>query len=165
MRQYGGAAWEDSLLATWWLELIKSGELQATLGTRFEALSEFYAAWRPPARLLYEFEDGQVKVACWYDPSPLAGAYFSMWVAPTWRRTKRAFRAILEALAVGYNEYANPVLLFVTASPAVARLHHHFGATVLGCVPHLYDGERDAYVAYLTREQFQAISARFAKAA
>lgn len=165
MRQYNGAAWEDHLLMTWWIQMLQSGELGATLGARFEAAGEFFAAFRPPSRLLYEFEDGTVKVACWFDPSPLAGSFFSLWLHPSWRRTKRGFRAILEAMGVGFGEYQNPVLLFVTAQPEIARLHAHFGATVLGAIPHLYDGERDAFVSYLTREQFAAITAKHEQAA
>lgn len=160
MQVYQGFPAEDLLLLHWWDQMQRAGELVPTLGERHERLAEFFAAFQVPARLLYETDGNAIAVACWYDPSPLSAAYFSCWVAPHWRGTRKGLRAIVAALGVGFVEYRLPAVLLVTSDPKIRKLHRHMGAEVCGEIPDVFAGGT-AYLAYFRAAKYPALQARY----
>lgn len=165
MQAYQGFPEEDVLLVGWWNQMVRDGELDSTLGPRYLALSQFFAAFRAPATLFYE-TDGPlgIALACWLDPSPLSGAFVGLWIHPAWRRQRRAAKTAVAMLLTAFQHLQVPVLLFATDRPDVAKLHRHVGAVSMGCVPELYGGSL-AYVSYLTPQALVAATTRYREAA
>jgi len=157
LRQYDSTNPQDEiLLLQWWSHLVETNELRTVFDERYERVSEFLLAFRHDV-LLIETDERGIWGAFWFDKSPLAGAFFSLWLRRDHRQSKASLEAISLALGVGFHDLKFRAILVVTSEPVIAKLHQKYGFHRLGVVPGLYFGN-DAIVSYMTDDQFDAIA-------
>lgn len=140
---------EDLLLSQWWTTLLDANEFLGTFTATLVPLSAFLAHFQPPTSLLYEADARGLWAAAWFEPV-MSGAFLGFWARRDRRRTRGALEALETALTSGLARW--PVLLGVTRSNLL-RAHRRLGYTVLGDIPHLWDG-RAVSVVMLTQEGF-----------
>jgi len=160
MQHYEGTPQQDQLLLRWWGVMYEAQEIVAILGERHLRLAQFYAAFQPPSQLFFETDEQGIAIACWFDPSPLQAAFFSVWVSPPWRGSRKGLGVVLDALNAGFTEFRLPAIILVTNDAKIQQLHAHLGATYCGMIPGIYAGE-DAQISYILAETFPDICARF----
>jgi hypothetical protein len=152
----------DAIIAQWWVQLTEIGDLEKTFGTGCGALSQFYKLLTEPDRLfLYDIDDQGIALAFLVSPI-MGGAFLTVWVAPRHRASPSMLATIEDAYGRIFTGY--PVLLGVTRQERLLRVHQRWGYTILGKVPHIFDGQ-DAWVVVLTKEAFEAGMARRAERA
>ncbi|MCC6573300.1 MAG: hypothetical protein IT462_05855 [Planctomycetes bacterium] len=157
LRQYDPTNPQDEiLLLQWWSLLVETNELHTVFDARYERVSEFLLAFRQDV-LLLEVDERGIWGAFWFDRSPLAGAFFSLWLRKDHRQSKASLEAISLALGVGFHDLQFRAVLVVTSEPAIAALHQRYGFARLGVVPGLYFGQ-PAIVSYMTDDMFDQIA-------
>jgi hypothetical protein len=164
MEHYQGDAYQDQLLLRWWGTMYQANEIVPILGERHLRLAQFFAAFQAPTQLFYAADEMDITIACWFDPSPLQAAFFSVWVCPAWRGSRRGLGVVLDALNAGFTEFRLPAIILVTNDEKIQRLHAHLGATHCGTIPGIYAGQ-DARISYITADVFPDICARFHRTA
>lgn len=143
----------DVSLFTWWKTMALTGDLQRGY-TGLDTLSSFFASMQAPTQLIYEENEAGIWFAMWAEPR-FGGAFVHVWIATEARQTKKAVRAVIEALNFYLGQF--PGLIGVTGSETVALEHEKFGFVRLCEIPLIF-GDEDTYITLLTREKFtQAI--------
>ena len=156
MRAYNANDPQDELLLlNWWSTLVETQELHTVFDERYERISEFLIAFRQDV-LLVEVDEKGIWGAFWYDRSPLAGAFFSLWLRKDHRQSRASLTAIAQAIGVGFHELNFRAILVVTKEKGIAEMHRRYGFTRLGVVPGLYFGDA-AIVSYMTDDMYDQV--------
>jgi hypothetical protein len=151
MIRYTATPEQDVLLAQWWGHLIHFGELEAVVPGRYAALGAFLGFCRG-VRLYLEADANGPTVVCFGAPW-CDGAMVGLWVRRDWRRTRRAYRAVMEAL----RELLawSPLLVVLAPDARRKRLYEKIGVTFLdGWMPGLWQGQ-PAALGWLTAMTWQ----------
>ena len=157
MTRYDGSDAHDALVLGWWHTLVTTGDLARTFMASLHPVGAFLAFWRSPDRpLLFRADARGLWFAGWFEPM-MAGASAGLWARADYRLTRVGLSAVETFLATGLARW--PVLIGVTKQEKLLRAHTRLGYTVLGEVPHLWDGER-AWVVVLTSAGFDKRPAR-----
>jgi hypothetical protein len=154
MKIYQQGGLEDLLLYRWWEQLVLSGDVQNAY-TGLDTPSAMFHMMAPPNVLLYEHDESGIWFAMWVESTGLAG-FVHMWIAHADRHTKRALKAVLEALRT-LLDHMDP-LVAVTHIEAVSQEHEKVGFQRLGALP---SKGQLLHITYLTKAQFEKETARF----
>lgn len=142
----------DALIAQWWAQLVESNELIPTFGKGCEAISQFYKLLTEPDRLfLYDVDEQGISLGFLVSPI-MGGCFLTVWIAPRHRKSQNIMLTLEDAYNRVFTAY--PVVLGVTKQERLLRVHQHWGYTILGRVPHIFDGE-DAWIVVLTKGDFE----------
>lgn len=142
----------DAVLLQWYTDLITTGAIKDLFNFRSRTLSGFYAALQPPIHLLVHVDDKGMWFAAIVTPI-FAGAELDIWVREDKRTSKAWFEAMFEALAFCFDKYGTVIGLSTYQNVATLE---RLGYTILGKIPCLWDGDRDLWVMYVTRADFEA---------
>ena len=154
---------DELLLLNFWSHLVESNELLTVFNEAYTRVSEFFLAFRQDV-LLIETDERGIWGAFWFDRSPLAGAFFSLWLRADRRHSRHSLESISAAIGFGFHDLKFRALLVVTREPGIAKMHWRYGFQKLGLVPGLYFGDT-AIVSYLTDDMFDAIATETSESA
>jgi hypothetical protein len=151
LRLYQQHGIEDVLLLSWYNELVQTGDIDIFHPT-MSNLSNFLAYWKPPRALFYIPKREGLNMAFWLDPDQKK-AYSGLWVTESKRHSVAIYREIQRCYAAAFGEFN--VLIGISHKKNLVESHKKLGYTVLGEIPHGWDGDRSVYVVYLTKEDFE----------
>lgn len=142
----------DAILLQWYTDVVTSGAIKDLFNFRSRTLSGFYAALQPPIRLFVQLDERGMWFAAIVTPI-FAGAELDIWVREDKRKSKAWFESMFEALELCFTNYGTVIGLSTYENVATLE---RLGYTILGKIPNLWDGDRDLWVMYVTRESFEA---------
>lgn len=151
-QRYMGTILDDRLLAGWFGRLHLDGDWANCFMQPPGGIGWFYAYFQRDVQLWYVKDelDGELLLAGWFEPMHMGGAFFSLWVHPAHRRSRRMLQAYGELL-----EYAlerTHIILGITKQEHLLDAHRKMGYTVVGQVPGLW-GLEAAWLVSLTKAQ------------
>lgn len=147
----------DALLCGWWTKLVALGELETTFGEGSRAIGQFFSLFTAHgADFLYALDDdGQI--ACGFLVTNLMRARFvTVWLSPAWRRHALGMEVLESAYDLAFERA--PVVIGITRQERLLPIHEHWGYTVLGRLPAVFDGY-DGWVVVLTAEAYDTAKA------
>lgn len=144
---------EDTMLLRWWMDLIEGEETDDVLPAQAQRLPDFLNVMQPPHLLVYAADDKDIWIAAWFEEL-FRGAIVLMglWIDPTRRKSKKAFKATQAIYDVALTMW--PTILGVTQEHLL-DVHTKVGYGVLGEFEKLRDGEHSAWLVLLTRKGFE----------
>lgn len=160
MREYLNPATEDPILLRWYRQLVETGDLKTLFRVEHWPLSAFFQVFQNPTTLYFETDaEGEIIFAAWGTPMSVGVVAIDLWVAAGHRHSKETIRNVLLVLDAFLKTHR--LVVATTASEAVASEHQKIGFTLLGKIPNFIEGE-DAFVTYLTRDDFTRATMRLA---
>jgi len=159
LHPYAPTVENDAILASWWLALRASGDLDRAWLPQAHTLSGFLGMMQPPNVLLADVDARGIVFAAWFEPT-MDGVAMGAWLRPEVRPTRRGLAYFLEAWDWALARW--PVVLGFTKQESLIAEHQRLGYAVCGCVPALWGGA-NVWVLALTREAFARTKARFAR--
>lgn len=152
LQSYVASPEQDELVIGWWNDMAPAGDIERAFGPNMKSISQLFQVLQPPKGLVYAVEDGRIWIAFWFEPV-MGGTFVGVWIAPHRRSTKLALHVTLDAFEQ-FLDYV-PVLLVTTSDERLARLHEKLGFDILGQIPKILDGGRDAWLSVLTKESLE----------
>lgn len=150
---YNRSAAHDMLLAQWMQELLASGDWEKCLLVAEKTPSWFFGYFAGQVTLRFVVEHERIVVAGWFEPCLGKGAFFSLWIAPEWRKGVRNLEAVGELLTWAFAQGLKTILSITTQAETL-EVYQRMGYTLLGEIPHLgRDGP--VWLLTLTHEQLE----------
>lgn len=155
IRMYEGNSEDSLILLNWWMELVKSGDLDKVLFPSSHPLGAFMGFFQPgKIRMVYvPDEANQIKLAAWGEVVANGVIFFSLWTRHDFRG-KHGLQATLDI----YNEIFKvfTVVMGVTKQERLLGVHKKLGYTIVAKVPSLWGGVEDGWLMQLTKDNFLA---------
>ena len=128
---------QDVRVASWWSDLVKSGELVDIFAPNVQSLSAFLHMFQLPTQLYYRVDDKGIRAAVWFEPM-LSGAFVGMWIRPNLRRTRDSVLFLRDTILEASN-HVN-VLIGLTKQADVVFLAQKLGFQNMGGISGLLPG-------------------------
>lgn len=142
----------EMLLASWWLELVKSGEIHKILDPALHSLTAFLEHFYKNTVLLFLCDEHGFTAALWFT-SWYSGAIVGIWARGDKRRSIKTvsiplLNTLYEALQVA------PILVALTSQRKLLSLYEKLGFIPAGEIPGLMSGQ-PAYAYYVTKDTYK----------
>lgn len=140
----------DVAMLQWYGQLCAAGDIGIVIPRDVYTLSKFFE-YLQPLKVVFKGDDAGI----WFVgifTSMFVGAQFDMWVRPERRKGKAWVEAMCETLEWGFAKWST--LIGLTSQENLLDDHVRMGYTVAGKVPHLWDGTKDLWIMYVTKESF-----------
>jgi len=142
----------DIAMLQWYGAICANGDIRNLMPLDVVTPSQFYAYIDPKKlSVLFKVDELGVWFVAVYTPM-MSGAQFDMWVRADRRHGKGWVASMCEALDWGFERW--PVLLGLTAQDNLLDSHRRMGYTVVGKVPKFWDGKRDLWIMWITKQAF-----------
>jgi len=143
------------LFLSWWLDLNASKDFDLVFSEAQRPLSAFFKTFDPPALCAFALdEEDKVYLVMWLTAMSdvSTAAFVSYWCREEKRGTRKAHKITKLLFEIAFKHI--DVLMSVTKHESLLRIFHRLGHTVVGRVPHYFNGE-DAWILYLTKDNFE----------
>lgn len=143
----------DTILELWYHRLRESGDLTKLFLADARGLVCFLNSFQRPTELAFEVNQSRdMQLAMWFDPRPLVGAWCGLWIHADLRRSRTAFRWMMQTYTEALEVW--PILYGLTWQAALLEPHADLGYTIAQEIPSAFDGH-PGWLVCLTKANFQ----------